>query len=68
MSDGAAFWASLGGLAAIVALLATLAERRRSRRRELDAVGCVPWTPVFFAAFLLACVALGLAVRAWLGE
>lgn len=56
----------LGSAAAALAMLAVVADRRRARRRSLDAVGFMPWTTVFLASFLTSCVALGLAVRSWL--
>jgi hypothetical protein len=52
-----------GVVAAILALVAWLGDRRRMRRRDPDAVGFMPWTPVFFWALLSACVMLGLAAR-----
>lgn len=42
-----------------------MADRRRLKRRDLDAVGLVPWTGVFFWSLLLGCVLLGLAARDW---
>jgi hypothetical protein len=62
--------ATLAGLAGagfmILAVVATFAEWRRSRRRNIDRVGWVPWTAVFLASFLLANVLLLLAVKGWL--
>jgi len=56
-------------LAAVaLAALAWLADRRRMRRRDPDAVGWMPWTAVFFWALVVACVAGGLAVQAWIME
>ncbi|MFC4294777.1 hypothetical protein ACFO0A_06845 [Novosphingobium tardum] len=55
----------LGLGAALIALVATLADRRRVRRTNLDAAGFMPWTPIFFGSLMIACVALGLALRAW---
>ena len=57
---------AIGIAAALIAALAWWGVRRRVRRRDLDAVGWMPWTPVFFVALMVACVALGLAAKAWL--
>ena len=57
---------AIGIAAALIAALAWWGDRRRVRRRDLDAVGWMPWTPVFFVALMVACVALGLAAKAWL--
>ena len=57
---------AIGIAATLIAALAWWGDRRRVRRSNLDAVGWMPWTPVFFVALMVACVALGLAVRAWL--
>lgn len=65
MLSGAEQLGMVGAVAAIIAAVATLADRRRVRRTNLDAVGFMPWTPIFFVALLTACVALGLAARAW---
>jgi hypothetical protein len=55
----------LTGLAcAIIAATAWIAERRRLRRRDLDRVGWVPWTMLFFWALLAAVVLLALAAKA----
>ena len=56
---------AIGAVAAGVAAWASLADRRRVRRSDPDAVGFMPWTPIFFVALLTACVTLGLAARAW---
>lgn len=53
-------------VAAALAVTAWLADRRRMRRREPDAVGWMPWTGVFFWSLAIACVAAGLAAQAWL--
>jgi hypothetical protein len=49
-----------------LAALAWLGDYRRVRRQDMDAVGWVPWTPLFFVALIVALVALGLAAREWL--
>ena len=56
---------ALGIVAATIAALAWWGDRRRIRRSNLDAVGWVPWTPVFFVALMVAVVSLGLAAKDW---
>ena len=70
MLSGAEQLGSIGALAATLALAAGLADRRRTRRRltgraNLDAVGFMPWTAIFFLGLFTACVTLGLAARLW---
>jgi len=63
------FWEVLAawGLSAVVlAAVAWAGDRRRMRRRNLDRVGLMPWTSLFFWALLAALILLGLAARAWL--
>lgn len=66
MDDWWTWHAALGAIAVAVAALAWLADRRRMRRSDPDAVGFMPWTSVFFWAVLVALVTLGLAIREWL--
>ena len=50
-----------GGALLGLAVFSALAERRRLRRRHIDAVGFMPWTTVFFLAFFPGVILLALA-------
>lgn len=55
-----------GGSFLLLALIAWLGERRRSRRKHVDAVGCMPWTTLFVLAFFCGVVLLAIAASGWL--
>lgn len=52
--------------ATLVAAFAWTADWRRRRRKNLDRVGFMPWTTIFFCALVAAVVLVGLAARQWL--
>jgi hypothetical protein len=67
---GAGGWASgagalwvLAAAAAALALLSALADRRRTRRRDLDRPGWVPWALIQILAMLVAAVAAAFALK-----
>ena len=60
------FHLTAGAVALVVALASVWAERRRLRRTNLDAVGFMPWTTVYFLALFIGCLMLGLAAHEWL--
>ena len=55
-----------GAIAAAIAAIAWLGDRRRMRRSNPDAVGLMPWTGLFFWALLATCALLGLVAKDWL--
>ena len=56
----------LGVSAALIATLAWWGDWRRRHRHEVDAVGWMPWTSVFFCAAFLAVVLGVLGAKEWL--
>ena len=54
---------TLAGVAALVGGGASLAERRRNKRRDLDKVGWVPWTHLQVIAFVVAAASIGFALK-----
>lgn len=55
-----------GGALLLVAVFAWLGERRRARRKAVDAVGWVPWTTLSVLAFFCAVSLLAVAATGWL--
>ena len=64
-SDATLLGLVAGGLL-LLALVAAIAERRRSKRKSIDAVGWVPWLTVFFLAFFPGVILMVFAVKGWL--
>jgi hypothetical protein len=56
----------VAGVLLLVAAVAAFAERRRVRRESIDAVGWVPWLPVFFLAFFPGVMLMLFAVKGWI--
>jgi hypothetical protein len=50
----------------VVALLAAVGDWRRGRRRQIDAVGFMPWTTVFVLSASLGVALLLVAAKGWL--
>ncbi len=54
----------LAGLAMIgVALFALAAEKRRNAKARFDALGWMPWTPIFMGSAMIAAALLILAIK-----
>jgi hypothetical protein len=61
--DRTALWMAVGGaLAATLAFVAWIGDHRRMRRTQLDQVGFMPWTDIFFWALMAAVVLLGVSL------
>ena len=53
---------TLAGASAALAAIASLADRRRARRRDLDRAGFMPWTLITLFAILAAVMLAALAL------
>lgn len=62
MAGQTALWA-LAASGAALSGVAALADRRRTRRRELDRVGWAPWPLIQLLAMLATIVAAALAIQ-----
>ena len=58
-----ALWA---GALLVFAAVGIVADRRRIRRKHIDAVGWIPWTTLSFLALFGGVVLLSFAVKGWL--
>jgi len=52
----------------VISFAAGLAERRQRKRREADALGCMPWTTLSVLAFMAGAALLALAVGGFPGR
>ena len=64
-ASDATLLALLAAVFLLIAILAWIGDRRRARRKRIDAVGWVPWTGIFFTCLLLASSLLLLALSGW---
>ena len=62
MTIQATLWTAAASAGAL-AVAAGVAERRRSRRRDIDKVGWVPWTLVQVIALALAALMAAYAIK-----
>lgn len=67
MNDSDKIMAAVGGLAALLAVVAWIGDRRRMKRSDLDSVGFMPWTSVFFFALMAAVLLLGVVGKDMFG-
>ena len=57
-----------GGALLLIALAAALGDRRRMRRKRIDAVGWMPWRDVAALSLFAGFVLLAVAATGWLGS
>lgn len=56
----------VGGALLLLAVIALFAEKRRGKRKRIDAVGFMPWTFVFLASAICGAGLLTMAFKGWL--
>jgi hypothetical protein len=57
-------WTGISILSGFVVLGSSLADRRRNRRRDINAVGFMPWTAITMMSVLVTVVTAALALKA----
>ena len=57
-----------GGAMLVVAAIAFIGDRRRMRRKRIDAVGWMPWRDVAALSLFAGFVLLAVAATGWLGS
>ncbi|GAA0282024.1 hypothetical protein GCM10009127_24200 [Alteraurantiacibacter aestuarii] len=55
-----------GGLFLLIAVLALAGDWLRARRKDVDRVGCMPWTPIFLACAMIGVGLMVVAVKGWI--
>jgi hypothetical protein len=68
MNDSDKIMGIVGAMAVLVAVVAWIGDRRRMKRRDIERVGFMPWTSVFFFALMAAVLLLGVVGRDWLAK
>ncbi len=64
-ASDATLFAIWGGALLFIALIAFWAEARRVKRRQIDRVGWMPWTKIFFVCALVGLTLLGMGITGW---
>lgn len=57
-------WAGISALSAISVLVSSLADRRRYRRNDINAVGFMPWTLITVFGVLATVLSAAIAIKA----
>jgi len=61
--DSLNIWGRVAIAAVVVVIVASLAERRREKRADIDKVGFMPWTFIMVMGVLTAVFAASLAIK-----
>ena len=61
--DSLNMWGRIAIVAVVVVIAASLAERRREKRANMDKVGFMPWTFIMVMGVLTAVFAASLAIK-----
>jgi hypothetical protein len=56
-------WTSLSVLSGMIVLISSLADCRRSTRKNIEAVGFMPWTAITVFAVLSVVISAALAIK-----
>lgn len=54
-----------GFVAVLIAIFATISERRRNNRLDIERVGFMPWPFITMMALLMAAIFIGLALKGY---
>ncbi len=57
------FWAVISVLSATVVAVSSIADRRRGRRSNIEAVGFMPWTAITVLSVLATVLSIALAIK-----
>lgn len=68
MNNSAVIVAIFGAFFAVVAGIASFADRKRQNRKNIESVGFMPWTAIFMWSLLIAVVLLGMAMNSYRGN
>lgn len=60
---GEYFWTVISVLSAIMVAVSSVADRRRGRRSNIEAVGFMPWTAITVMSVLATVLSIALAIK-----
>jgi hypothetical protein len=58
------FWAGISGASGLMVVISAVADRRRSRRNDIEDVGFMPWTAITVISVLAMVLTAALAIKA----